>query len=295
PSSNSSTQLDLFHPDIPDAWMMGLHLRPPDLHWTKRNKVLSEKARFFIEELEDGESPKSSPHLQDILEEINQSCRALKDWVYQQSKALLKAGKLVGLLGGEHSIPLGFLQALAEQYESFGILQIDAHMDLRPAYEYFTYSHASISYNALAIPQLTKLVQVGIRDCCQQEVELVAASQSRVAVFYDQSIKGRCFRGSTFDELCKEIVECLPQKVYISFDIDGLDPKLCPHTGTPVPGGLAYTEAIYLIKTLVQSGRQIIGFDLCEVAGGEKEWDGNVGARVLYELSCWMGKSNGLI
>jgi agmatinase len=87
----------------------------------------------------------------------------------------------------------------------------------------------------------------------------------------------------------KAILDCLPEKVYISFDIDGLDPKLCPHTGTPVPGGLELEEAFYLIKEVARSGRQIIGFDLCEVAPGNDQWDGNVGARVLYRLASWSG------
>ena len=83
--------------------------------------------------------------------------------------------------------------------------------------------------------------------------------------------------------LCQEIISHLPEKVYISFDIDGLDPKLCPNTGTPVPGGLELEQVYGLFRELVNSGREIIGFDVCEV--GDGEWDGNVGARIVYKLA----------
>ena len=88
-----------------------------------------------------------------------------------------------------------------------------------------------------------------------------------------------------------EIIEQLPKHVYMSFDIDGLDPKLCPATGTPVAGGLEFHQAIYLLKKLVLSDRKIIGFDLCEVAPGRDDWDANVGARVLYHLCNLYGVS----
>lgn len=185
------------------------------------------------------------------------------------------------------------MHALAEKHAEYGILQIDAHADLRNAYEGFTYSHASIMFNALKLPQVKKLVQVGIRDLCQGEAELVDQSNGRITTFYDYKIKNKLYEGNSWQKQCKKIIAQLPQKVYISFDIDGLDPKLCPATGTPVPGGFEFEEAVYLIKTLVQSGREIIGFDLCEVAPGDSEWNGNVGARLLYKLCNWMAVSQG--
>ena len=279
-----SIQLDLYDPDIPDAWKTGLYLRPSDAEISKLNHSLRGKAELLIEELEFGDTVEDSPHLDDLQREINQACEYLRDWVYRESKALLDAGKLVGILGGEHSVPLGYLQALSERHESFGVLQIDAHCDLRPAYEGFVYSHASIFYNALDIPQMTKLVQVGIRDCCEQEVQLAADSDGRIQIFFQEQLRREQFAGRNWAEQVEEIIEALPPLVYISFDIDGLDPKLCPNTGTPVPGGLELSEAFYLLKRVVDSGRKIIGFDLCEVGGRGKEWDGNVGARVLYRL-----------
>jgi agmatinase len=290
----ASSQLDLYDHDVPDAWKMGIYMRHLDLVWLNRNQELRPVADNIIAFLENGGNPKYDIQAAATIAEINKACLQLKTWVYEETKQLLQAGKLVGIVGGEHSVPLGFLEALAQRHGSFGILQIDAHQDLRNAYEGFTYSHASIFYNALQINEIAKLVQVGIRDFCEEESQLVAASNGRVKVWYDQQLREELFARSSFKTLCQRIVAELPDKVYISFDIDGLKPNLCPHTGTPVPGGLEYNEAIFLIKTLVESGREIIGFDLCEVAGVEHEWDGNVGARVLYKLCNLMGKSNGL-
>ena len=97
--------------------------------------------------------------------------------------------------------------------------------------------------------------------------------------------------GETWRDICDSIVRDLPHRVYVSFDIDGLDPKLCPGTGTPVPGGLEFEQAMFLVRQLVKSGREIIGFDLCEVAPGDSEWNGNVGARVLLKLCNLMAVS----
>jgi agmatinase len=220
------------------------------------------------------------------LATVNQACEAMNQWVYSQTLELLAGGKRIGLVGGDHSIPLGYIRALTEQAPEFGILHIDAHADLRQAYQGFTYSHASIMYNVLQLPQVTRLVQVGIRDVCEAEVALIQAAGDRVVPHYDTHLKENRYAGVPWQYQCQTIVAALPERVYVSFDIDGLDPKLCPHTGTPVPGGLELAEVFYLLRQVVASGRQIIGFDLSEVGNGE--WDGNVGARVIYKLSSLM-------
>ena len=219
------------------------------------------------------------------LKEINEGSVYLNNWVYEQSKALLDKGKLVGILGGDHSTPLGLMKALAENHGDFGIIQIDAHCDLREKCEDFTYSHASIMYNALKeIPEISKLVQVGIRDYCEQEWEYICNSNFRVITYFDKNVKERQFEGQNWGKIADEIIAHLPQKVYISFDIDGLDRKLCPNTGTPVPGGFETEEIIYLLKKIKQSGRELIGFDLVEIGVGQTDWDSNVGARILWRL-----------
>jgi agmatinase len=185
------------------------------------------------------------------------------------------------------------MKAIGEKYGEFGILQIDAHCDLREGYEGFVYSHASIMYNALKeVPQLTKLVQVGIRDFSDGENQYISENSNRVRMYADSQIKQRQYEGETFRQIVDEIISQLPQQVYISFDIDGLDPKLCPNTGTPVQGGFETEQVFYIFKKLIQSGRQIVGFDLSEVSTSETGWDANVGARVLFKLCNLLVASN---
>jgi agmatinase len=286
----ASSQVDTFTKDIPGAWKLGVSMLPvPDDLRQESNKVRDFAAQHIVR-MEKGEPLQPQDPL--ILK-VNEASENLNIYVKSTTQKYLKEGKLVGLLGGDHSTPLGFLRALSEQHNRFGILHIDAHADLRKAYEGFTYSHASIMYNALKLPAVGRLVQVGIRDLCEEEVNVINRSMGRVVTFFDEDLKDKKMSGTSWRELCDTIIQHLPQQVYISFDIDGLDPKLCPNTGTPVAGGLEFHEAVYLIKQVVQSGKTIIGFDLSEVAGGKNDWDANVGARLLFQLCNWMAVSQG--
>lgn len=287
----ASSQVDLYDADVQDAWKRGIYLKKVNKQVAKWSKELRVKAANYISYLEDGVNADEEKFLRKIRDQINAGGTGLKEWVREEMLALLQQGKLPALLGGDHSTPLGFMEALAEVYPEYGILQIDAHCDLRNAYEGFTYSHASIMYNALKIQEVKKLVQVGIRDFCQEEMEVIQQSNGRVKTFFDADLKRSMYEGESWKELCERIVNQLPPLVYVSFDIDGLDPKLCPNTGTPVAGGLEFEEAVYLIFKVVRSGRRIIGFDLNEVVPGATEWDANVGARMLYKLCNLMGLS----
>lgn len=280
----ASYQVDLFDPFVKDAWKLGISMKEVNLDVQNRSKLLREKAEYYIGQLADGVNEEENPALKTLCTEINRACNENNQWVKLESLALLNQKKLVAVLGGDHSTPLGLMQALAEKFPGFGILHIDAHADLREAYEGFEFSHASIMFNAIKIPQISHLVQVGIRDYCEAEFRLIE-SDKRITTFFDRDIKHQQFEGTNWDSICDRIIDTLPEKVYLSFDIDGLDPKLCPNTGTPVPGGLELEQALYLIEKLVYSGRTIIGFDLNEVAPGNDEWDANVGARLLYRLA----------
>ncbi len=291
----ASAQLDLYDHDVKDAWKMGLFMRPLDQKWFSKSNALRSKSERYIDFLEKGGKINDDDDMANSLSEINTGCDELRQWVYEETKKILDSGKLVGLVGGDHSTPLGYLQALSERYESFGILHFDAHLDLRNAYEGFTYSHASIFYNALKISQVKRMVSVGVRDYCEEEVDFVENSNGRVQVFYDSYLKKQVFKGIPLYSIYQNIIEMLPKNVYISFDIDALTPHLCPNTGTPVPGGLEFQEAIFLLKCVLDSGRKIIGFDLSETAASGNEWDGNVAARILYKLANVMGKSQGKI
>ena len=281
----ASFQVDLCSLEDKNFWQAGIYMEKTDAKLVQLNKKLREKAETYIDSLEKGAVVNKEKKLQKTQSEIEEGCQYMNNWVKQTTQKCMAEGKVVGLVGGDHSTPLGFLQALAEQHSAFGILQVDAHADLRQAYEGFKYSHASIMYNALEIPQVKKLVQVGIRDFCQFEVELIEKNKNRVNTYFDYHLKQNDFNGINWNKQCKTIVSQLPQKVYISFDIDGLEPSLCPNTGTPVAGGLTYAQALYLMEQVVLSGRQIIGFDLVEVANGETDWDANVAARLLYNMA----------
>ena len=282
---NSSLQVDLFDPDVKDGWKEGFYMRPYDKKVLMKSDYLRKEAELYINYISHAEIVADNKFMCKSLKEINEGSNFLNNWVFERTKELMDAGKLVGLLGGDHSTPLGYFKAIAEKHGDFGILQIDAHCDLRKGYEGFKYSHASIMYNALEeIAQLSKLVQVGIRDYCEEEVDYINANQNRIVTYFDKDIKERQYEGESWKQIVDEMISHLPGKVFISFDIDGLDPKLCPHTGTPVQGGFETEQVFYIFKKLVQSGRQFVGFDLNEVGVSQDEWDENVGARCLFKL-----------
>lgn len=290
---DASVQVDLYDADVPDAWKLGVAMLPISQQWVKANARLRPKAKRCIQNLERGGSP-SDAKVKKLYAEINAAGEELNTWVERETSALLEKGKSVCVLGGEHSVPLGFMKALTRVHPRFSILHIDAHADSRRAYEGFTYSHASIMYNASQLKAVDRIVLAGIRDYSQEEVDRIDASKGRIVAFPDRDLKRNAFAGMTWKEQCKKIAEPLSEKVYISFDIDALDPSLCPHTGTPVPGGFAFEEICFVIETLVARGKTIIGFDLSEVAPHKaEEWDASVGARMLYRLVNLMAKSQG--
>jgi agmatinase len=286
----ASHQIDLFDLQTGRPYATGIHLLPEDTQVRAWNLAASAAADPIIAVggvLGDS-STEEGRELHDQLAQVNTLQLEVEHWVHGTVDRLLAAGKLVGVLGGDHSVPLGAIKALARRCPAMGILHIDAHADLRAAYEGFAQSHASIMYNVVSqIPEIERLVQVGLRDVCAEEVDLIRYSGRRIRAFFDTDLAAERDAGVPWGRLCERIVGELPQKVYISFDIDGLEPSLCPHTGTPVPGGLRWNELLALLQTVVRSGRHIVGFDLTEVAPSpdpSNEWDANVGARALYKL-----------
>lgn len=281
----ASLQVDLFDPDVPEGWREGFFMRCADQKILLKSDYLRKEAELYIDYISKGDVVESNQFMTRTLREVNEGSYFLNNWVYQQTKALLEQDKIVALLGGDHSTPFGYYKAIAEKWGDFGILQIDAHCDLRAGYEGFVYSHASIMYNALTeIPQLKKLVQVGTRDYSQSEAEFIEDNKDRVVTYFDRDIRVRQYEGETFRQIVDEIIAHLPDKVFISFDIDGLDPKLCPNTGTPVQGGFETEQVFYLFDKLRKSGKKIVGFDLVEVSWSETGWDANVAARVLFKM-----------
>jgi len=282
---NASAQVDLYDAKYPTGWQRGVFILEEDERWRKTGEQMRELALEYLHALEIDEVGLEE---QKTLDQINDKCTAYHLWVEKKIGKILEKGKKAILLGGDHSTSLGAIRAHKLHFGDFGILQIDAHADLRVAYEGFEYSHASIMYNVLKEQLATNLTIVGLRDYCHQEADRIA-TDSRIHAFTDQQMKSDRFEGKSWATQVAEIIETLPNQVYLSFDIDGLNPSLCPNTGTPVPGGMELEEVVYLVDALKASGRTLIGMDLVEVSPGDDEWDANVGARALYTLSNRLG------
>lgn len=290
---NASRQVDLFDIETGDVYRHGYFMEPVPTSLKVLNDEMKQIAVDAVAEIEEG----GEPDLKKIAK-VNAASEKVNNWVYETALAHMNAGRIVAVIGGDHSSPYGAIRAMTKKFGSdFGVLHVDAHADLRDAYQGFKHSHASIMFNVMHSDfKPKKLVQIGIRDFSMDEHNVIKNSGGAITTHFDPLTKRRLNRGESWQAVCDEVASQLPQKVYVSFDIDGLTPDLCPGTGTPVPGGLSFDQATALIATLVEKGKQIIGFDLCEVAqapDAENEWDGNVGARMLFKLAGFTMLSNG--
>ncbi len=291
----ASRQVDLYDLDVEKPYEAGIAMLPirSDV------KAWSDAAKLRAEEIiAHAGATGDDPKLLDALAFVNRESERVNAWVRNETEVWLAAGKIVGVVGGDHSAPLGAIQAVAARTPELGILHLDAHSDTRKAYEGFTFSHASIHYNVLeSVPNVSRLVQVGIRDMCEEEMTYVRSQGERVAMYSDRDVGRAKLEGKSFAAIAREAIQKLPDDVWISFDIDGLDPRFCPNTGTPVPGGLDFHEATMLFRELVRANKRVVGFDLTEVApamdDSGDEWDANVGARVLYKLCAFTLASQG--
>jgi agmatinase len=295
---DASRQVDLEDLQYGAIWRAGFAMLPIP----RDIATLSKKARAAAEPViaAGGAEAGNRAHAK-ALAAVNAASARVNAHVAEEARAILDRGAIPALLGGDHASPFGLIAELAERHPGLGILQIDAHADLREAFEGFHFSHASIFHNVMTrIPKVGRLVQVGIRDFGSRERAFVGGSKGRVECFYDQHLRDRQFAGGargTWSAISQDIVRRLPKEVYISFDIDGLTPEHCPNTGTPVPGGLTFAEVAHLLEVLSRSGRRVVGFDLCEVAPGARgeDWNANVGARILYKLLGCTFRSQGLL
>jgi len=287
----ASAQMDLFDRRFGAVWQRGIHMTPTS---TPTSSPAIEKLNAETRALTGSIIDKGGPgaHDRSAIDRIDAAGERVEAFVHDQVRSILDEDKIPAVIGGEHSVSLGAIRACAEARGPIGVLQIDAHMDLRENYLGMQYSHASVMHNVMTtLPMVTNLVQVGVRDYCESESVLVdqlcRESPGRVEVFYDDDIADHLGEGESWSTMCRRIVTALPDRVYVTIDIDGLDPGLCPNTGTPVPGGLSWQQLSLLLEELRRCRSRVVGFDLVEVAPGEGcggEWDANVGARVLYRL-----------
>ena len=328
----ASSQIDFFDEDQGAIYKRGIFMLPIDKQMQKDNLLYRKKALPLMEKWDENsplslgtsgpshssyrpslpadtpqdsntgrafnEAPPLGKAHEICCSEIDTACSQVHERVYQTAKELLERQKLCCLLGGDHSTALGLIQAVGEKYRGdFSLLQLDAHADLRPSYQGFKYSHASIMFRVLEGGAFSprNLLQVGIRDFSEEEWDYIGNHKKRIDCFSNQHLQRELFQGKSWEALCEGMVKKLHSNVYVSFDVDVLKPYLCPQTGTPVPGGLELEQVFFLLHKVHQSGRHIVGFDVCEVSPGSgsnseevKAWNGNVGSRILYKLCGWI-------
>jgi agmatinase len=178
---------------------------------------------------------------------------AMMDSLYARAAELSSTNKFVCMIGGEHSVSAPVIRAHAERYENLSVLQIDAHADLRDTYDGTPHSHASIMARVTRDMKIPA-VQCGIRSISAEEAR--ALNELPTKIMWARDIVGRT-------DWWDEAVDGLTENVYLTIDIDGLDPSLVAQTGTPEPGGLGWYETVGLIRTLAKK-RNIVGMDLTE-------------------------------
>jgi agmatinase len=275
----ASLQVELNDAQTGEPWKEGIAMLPIDPQVERWNE---EGCALALPIIEAGGA--HTPEQKSQLAKVNAIGDQLNRWVHDQTRAIFRNGQIPAVLGGDHSVSFGAIQAAAERHKGMGILHIDAHADLREAYEGFVWSHASIMYNVHEkIENLGHIVQVAIRDFGVAEARRIE-QWSDLTAFTDHELAWEIAGGMPWMQVAARIVRPLPRKVWVTFDVDGLDPSLCGRTGTPVPGGLKWRETLLLLQLLAED-HEIVGFDLVEV--GDEEWDANVGARLLYKLAGW--------
>ncbi len=287
--AEASAQVELYDKEMGHPWQHGIRL----LTEAKLIKVLNTKARQLVAKISHIHEDDLDPENEDLLE-INECSMKMNEYGYERAKRWISQGKLFVTLGGEHSVVYGPILAHAERYPHMGIVQIDAHCDLRPAFQHRTFSHASVMYNVAESTSVKHISQVGVRSFCPEEEEYIKNSKGRIEMWHWYDLYDRIDEcGGRWQPVADEIVRRMPNHIYFTLDCDGLLPSCVPFTGTPVPGGLTFDQVRILLRTIYRAGKVIIGCDLNEIAPGPRGdiSDANTGAYLLYLLIGWMLKT----
>jgi len=205
-------------------------------------------------------------YLADAVTE-NSSPEALVNQVHKVTKHYLSKNKFVTLVGGEHSLSIGTIRAFNESFDNLTVLHIDAHADLRPSYEGTKYNHACAVFEA---SQETNLIQVGIRS--MDRIEKTSMDLDKT-FFAHEMVED--------DSWMDAAIDCMTDHVFITFDLDALDPAILPATGTPEPGGLLWYETLAFLK-LVFEEKNVVGFDLVELCPNPQQKSSDFLAAKLY-------------
>lgn len=203
---------------------------------------------------------------------INKNPEEMVNLAYNHLKNLLKDKKFIVTLGGEHSITCGIVKAFNDKYNDLSVLQIDAHTDLREEYQGSKYSHACAMKRTI---EICSVVPVGIRSLSYEELEFI--KEKKIKIFWAKDIVDN-------DKWFDEAISRLSRNVYITFDLDGLDPSIMPSVGTPEPGGLSYYQVLGFLKKVCEK-RNVVGFDVVELCPNEKDISSDfTAARMIYKM-----------
>ncbi len=224
----------------------------------------SQEVETFDEELNQ-EAFKTGIHTLDEMEIIMGDPEKMVEKVYQIAKELADTNKKVVLLGGEHTISIGLVKALSEKYEKFSVLQLDAHADLRNSYQESKYSHACTMRR---VGEIAPFVGLGIRNLSSEEHEFV--QQKKIDLFFAKDlIKDKRVSGAKSIGWADQVLDRLSKNVYLTMDLDFLDPSIMPSVGTPEPGGLLWNQTLSFLRKVAEN-KNIVGFDcveLCPIPG----------------------------
>jgi agmatinase len=235
----------------------------------------SQEVETFDEELK-FESCEAGICTLDQLEPVTSGPEKMLESIYQTHKQLLDQEKKVVMLGGEHTISIAAVRALKERYPRLSVLQMDAHADLRDSYQENRFSHACVMRR---IAEICPLVAVGVRNFSLEEHRFIQENQTHI--FQAQELRHS-------DRWEKQVLDQLDQDVYLTFDLDVLDPSIMPAVGTPEPGGLLWYETLGFLRQLVKE-KNLVGFDLVELCPipGLAAPD-FLAARLIYKIITYM-------
>lgn len=207
---------------------------------------------------------------------LAESSEEMVNQVYDKVRTLLEKDKFVVVLGGEHAVSYAPIKAYAEKFGPLTVLQLDAHADLQPAYEDNLWSHASVMARVKEVPQVTKIVSVGIRSMSQSELPFLERSDT----FFAHELEG---------DWIDQVLQRLEGPVYITFDLDVFDSSLMPSTGTPEPGGIFWNDAMKLLKRVIKE-RKVVGFDVVELCPNPFNLAPDyLAAKLIYKLLSYQG------
>ncbi|WP_274473985.1 agmatinase [Mangrovimonas aestuarii] len=220
---------------------------------------------------------KHGVYLADAVTE-NSSPEAMVEAVHRTTKSYIKKNKFVTLFGGEHSISIGTIRAFNECFDDLTVLHIDAHADLRKSYEGTTCNHACAVYEA---SQTTNLIQVGIRS--MDVMEKTVMDEEKVYFAHELA---------TDEYWMERAIEQMTDNVFITFDLDALDPSILPSTGTPEPGGLFWYETLDFLRKVFEE-KNVVGFDIVELCpNGDEKASDFLAAKLYYKMLSYKFQEN---